>query len=194
MFYQTYQLYMGGRKVTRGRREKGRARPGRWSPVPRTSKLPARGSRPETETNGFAGSRARTVPAAGPPPPNFPARGSRPETENKGLAGSQARTGSPVGPTFSKLSARGSRLKTEIKGFARSQARTMPGPPRQASLHQWTSRLSCSPFGGTGPRLFGPHRNKLIVLYHNLYSIISINNTKNILKSHIEQSIIQIFG
>ena len=140
---------MGGREVTRGRREKGeqtgpargsrpetetnglagsRARtvPAAGPPPP---KFPVQGSRPKTETNGLAGSRARTVPAAGPPPPNFPARGSRPETENKGLAGSQARTGPPVGPTFSKLPTRGSRLKTEIKGFARSQARTMPGPP-----------------------------------------------------------------
>ena len=43
---------------------------------------PAQGSRPKTENKGLAGSRARTVPAAGPPTLKLPARGSRPETEN----------------------------------------------------------------------------------------------------------------
>ena len=41
----------------------------------RTSNLetPGRGSRPETENKGFAGSRARTMPAGGPPNPKHPA-------------------------------------------------------------------------------------------------------------------------
>lgn len=38
MFYQTYQLYMGGREVTRGRREKGEHEPGR--PPGRANRLP----------------------------------------------------------------------------------------------------------------------------------------------------------
>ena len=104
---------MGGREVTRGAAGK---RPG-----------PARGSRPETETNGFAGSRARTVPAAGPPPPKFPVQGSRPKTETNGLAGSRARTVPAAGPPPPNFPARGSRLETENKGLAGSQART--GPP-----------------------------------------------------------------
>ena len=49
----------------------------------RTSNLetPGRGSRPETENKGFAGSRARTMPAGGPPNPKHPAgrRASNPE-------------------------------------------------------------------------------------------------------------------
>lgn len=38
MFYQTYQLYMGGREVTRGRREKGEQTgwPG-WNRLPEHS-------------------------------------------------------------------------------------------------------------------------------------------------------------
>ena len=108
---------MGGREVTRGAAGK---RPG-----------PARGSRPETETNGFAGSRARTVPAAGPPPPKFPVQGSRPKTETNGFAGSRARTVPAAGLPTSKLPARGSRPETETNGFAGSRARTVPaaGPP-----------------------------------------------------------------
>ena len=93
---------------------------------PLISKYPARGSRPETEKNGLAGSRARTMPAGGPRIPKFPARGSRPETENKGLAGSQARTMPAAGPPTLKFSARGSRPETENKGLAGNRARTMP--------------------------------------------------------------------
>ena len=65
---------------------------------PLISKNPARGSRPETENKGLAGSRARTMPAVGPRIPKFPARGSRSETENKGFAGSRARTKPAAGP------------------------------------------------------------------------------------------------
>ena len=98
---------------------------------PPTSKNPVRGSRPETENKGLAGSRARTMPTVGPLISKNPARGSRPETENKGLAGSQARTMPATGPPTSKHPARGSRPETENKGFAGSRARTMPagGPP-----------------------------------------------------------------
>ena len=53
---------------------------------PPNPKFPARGSRPETENKGLAGSRASTMPPVGPLISKNPARGSRPETENKGLA------------------------------------------------------------------------------------------------------------
>ena len=94
-------------------------------------KFPARGSRPETENNGFAGNRVRTLTAAGLDFSKILARGSRPETEFIGFAGNRARTLMPPGPPFPFFPARGSRLETEFIGFAGNRARTLmpPGPP-----------------------------------------------------------------
>ena len=92
---------------------------------PPNPKFPARGSRPETENKGLAGSRARTMPTVGPLISKNPARGSRPETENKGLAGSQARTMPATGPPTSKHPAGRRASNPEIPG--REPCRP-PGP------------------------------------------------------------------
>ena len=125
MFYQTNQLYMGGREVTRGvgrpdvkkfAPRNGRTRASRQRGANRAREKPAGPRRgrgicvkillPLTKAQGLAGSGEQTGRPgrrSPVPPTKFPVRGSRPETENKGLAGRRARTRPPVGPAFSKL-------------------------------------------------------------------------------------------
>ena len=90
--------------------------------------LPPRNSRTKTEFIGFAGRRARTMPAPGLYFPLFPSQSSRSKTEFIGFAGRRARTGPAPGLYFPLFPAQSSRSKTEFIGFADRRARTSPAP------------------------------------------------------------------
>ena len=64
---------------------------------PRIPKFPARGSRPETENKGLAGSQARTMPATGPPTSKHPAEVRARKPKTKGSRGVEREPCRPAG-------------------------------------------------------------------------------------------------
>ena len=116
---------------------------------------------PGTELQGLAGRGEQTAPGESRParPPaklHIPAGNCvkilLPETKPQGLARSGEQTGRPVA---GEIAYSGRELCEDFAprngGIRPSEER---GANRPASLHQWPSRLSCSPFCGPASRVY----------------------------------------
>ena len=100
---------------------------------PPNPKFPARGSRPETENKGLAGSQARTMPATGPPTSKHPAEVRARKPKTKGSRGVEREPCRPPGlqTRNSRPEVRARKPKTKgLRGVKREPCRPPDLQPR----------------------------------------------------------------